>query len=235
VVGASAAGVLLGGLGVDGAAGLLALRQTGAFTLCEDPKTAIFPDMTAAAASRGSAEIVAPVEEIAGWILRAATEKPLPAPPAPIWRSAAKALRTMRLPDIKAVVVDEDATTLDFMRGTLEELGFGSVRATSSIAAALTMVQEEDHHLLILPSALLRDGGEAIQQAVKDIASQDKLAIIVSASDQLLAAGNAAITLGAIGIVERTLEPAILRSRLERAMLRSLRENSTVVPFRLAG
>jgi two-component system chemotaxis response regulator CheB len=235
VAGANAAGVLLGGLGVDGASGLLALRQTGAFTACEDPQTAIFADIPAASASHGSAEITAPVEEIADWILRAATERPLPAPPAPVWRKAAASLRRIPPSGLVTVIADEDPTTADGMRHALEEMGIGNVRTTPDIGGALAVAQKEECHLMILSWGLLRDDAGGVLQKVRDVAVNDETAVIVSVSDHPLAAGQAAIGLGAIGLLPRSPEPALLRRALERAILRSLHDERHCMAFGLAG
>lgn len=59
--GSRALGVLLTGLGSDGARGLLALRRAGAYTLIQRPDSAIAPSMPKSAAELGAA-----VEEVAG-------------------------------------------------------------------------------------------------------------------------------------------------------------------------
>lgn len=71
-VGAGALGVLLTGMGDDGAAGLLALRRAGAATFCEDPETATVRGMPAAAVALGAAEVVAPLGALGALVARAA-------------------------------------------------------------------------------------------------------------------------------------------------------------------
>lgn len=55
VFGSQALGVLLSGLGSDGSAGLLALRQAGAYTLIEQPESAVAAGMPSAASDAGAA------------------------------------------------------------------------------------------------------------------------------------------------------------------------------------
>ena len=55
VLGGRALGVLLTGLGKDGALGLASLRRTGAYTVIEDPATAAAPSMPTSAAELGAA------------------------------------------------------------------------------------------------------------------------------------------------------------------------------------
>jgi two-component system chemotaxis response regulator CheB len=53
--GSRALGVLLTGLGVDGSQGMLALRRASAYTIVEDPATAVAPGMPLSAIALGAA------------------------------------------------------------------------------------------------------------------------------------------------------------------------------------
>lgn len=65
-VGSNAMGVLLGGEGRDGAAGLAALRAVGARTIAEDEATSVVGDAPRAAIELGAAELTLPLGRIAG-------------------------------------------------------------------------------------------------------------------------------------------------------------------------
>jgi two-component system chemotaxis response regulator CheB len=65
VYGATAIGLILTGMGGDGADGLLALRKTGAHTIAQDETTCIVFGMPAVAIELGAAEQVLPTEKIA--------------------------------------------------------------------------------------------------------------------------------------------------------------------------
>ncbi|MBN1594334.1 chemotaxis response regulator protein-glutamate methylesterase [candidate division FCPU426 bacterium] len=69
--GAHAVGVLLTGMGRDGAEGLLAMRQAGAFTVAQDEKTSVVYGMPKAAVDIGAAQSVLPLEEIPRTIMQA--------------------------------------------------------------------------------------------------------------------------------------------------------------------
>lgn len=69
--GRNAVGALLTGMGVDGAKGLLLMRQNGAFTIAQDEKTAIVFGMPKEAIRIGAADRVAPLENIAREIIMA--------------------------------------------------------------------------------------------------------------------------------------------------------------------
>ncbi len=64
------AGLLLTGMGKDGARGLRELRQKGAYTLVEDPSTATVFGMPQEAVRLGAATHVAPLGELPGLLVR---------------------------------------------------------------------------------------------------------------------------------------------------------------------
>jgi len=72
--GKNAVGVLLTGMGADGAAGLLKMRQAGAYTIAQDEKTSIVWGMPGEAVKRGAAVDVLPLPQIAGEALRHSEE-----------------------------------------------------------------------------------------------------------------------------------------------------------------
>lgn len=71
-VGAKAVGILLTGMGSDGAKGLLAMRRAGAHTIAQDEATCTVFGMPRAAISLGAAGIVAPITRIAQHALKKA-------------------------------------------------------------------------------------------------------------------------------------------------------------------
>ena len=68
-LGRNAVGVLLTGMGADGANGLLATRQSGATTVAHDERTCVVFGMPKQAIMLGAAEQVLPLPEIAPWLL----------------------------------------------------------------------------------------------------------------------------------------------------------------------
>ena len=70
--GAEAMGVLLTGMGSDGARGLLEMREAGAHTIAEDESTCVVYGMPRVAAELGAAVDVVPLGEIAGAVMHAA-------------------------------------------------------------------------------------------------------------------------------------------------------------------
>jgi len=64
-VGPNALGVLLTGMGEDGAAGLVEIRTAGAFTMAQDEKTSVVWGMPGTAVRLGGADMVLPLNRIA--------------------------------------------------------------------------------------------------------------------------------------------------------------------------
>ncbi|MBI5606095.1 MAG: chemotaxis response regulator protein-glutamate methylesterase [Deltaproteobacteria bacterium] len=69
-VGGKGIGILLTGMGEDGARGLLAMRKKGAGTLAQDESTSTIFGMPQAAIKLGAAQEVAPLEEIPVWMIK---------------------------------------------------------------------------------------------------------------------------------------------------------------------
>lgn len=75
-VGAHAVGVLLTGMGRDGADGLLAMRKTGAATLIQSGETCVVNGMPKAAFEIGAAERVVPLDQIGAAVGHLIGERP---------------------------------------------------------------------------------------------------------------------------------------------------------------
>jgi two-component system chemotaxis response regulator CheB len=73
----SAVGVLMTGMGADGAEGLLALRRGGAATIAQDEQSSVVYGMPAEAVRMGAAEVVLPLKDIAGGIMRLLARSPV--------------------------------------------------------------------------------------------------------------------------------------------------------------
>lgn len=68
--GANAMGMLLTGMGDDGAAGLLEMRQAGAYTVAQDEASCVVFGMPKEAIKRGAAQAVLPLQEMAECIVK---------------------------------------------------------------------------------------------------------------------------------------------------------------------
>ena len=71
IYGADTVGVLMTGIGDDGADQMVAIRQAGGHTIAESEQTAVVYGMPREAVERGGACVVAPSHQVAGEIVRA--------------------------------------------------------------------------------------------------------------------------------------------------------------------
>jgi two-component system chemotaxis response regulator CheB len=74
--GANALGIIMTGMGDDGANGLLEMRKAGAFTLAQDEESCVVFGMPKEAIERGAAAKVVPLERIAQEIVRFGMNSP---------------------------------------------------------------------------------------------------------------------------------------------------------------
>jgi two-component system chemotaxis response regulator CheB len=74
-VGKNAVGVMLTGMGSDGAAGMLAMRQAGAHNIAQDEATSVVFGMPRVAFEKGGAEKLVPIDEIASNVISLLTER----------------------------------------------------------------------------------------------------------------------------------------------------------------
>ena len=70
--GKNAIGVIMTGMGDDGANGMKEMKDAGAVTIAQDEATCVVFGMPQEAIKRGAVDRILPLEEIAGEVLRAA-------------------------------------------------------------------------------------------------------------------------------------------------------------------
>ncbi|MBK7863903.1 MAG: chemotaxis-specific protein-glutamate methyltransferase CheB [Archangiaceae bacterium] len=131
--GLSAAGVLLTGMGSDGADGLKAMRAAGCLTVAQDQATSVVYGMPGVAVARGAAEQVLPPSSIAELIKECSMTTPQqPSTQAPVPATRRKTI----------VVLDDSTVVLDACRDALTDAGYEAVCVDNP---------------LILPSVLRRN------------------------------------------------------------------------------
>jgi two-component system chemotaxis response regulator CheB len=67
--GPRAIGILLTGMGKDGAAGMAAMHQKNAFTIAQNEQSSVVFGMPRAAIERGAVKQVLPLREISGFVV----------------------------------------------------------------------------------------------------------------------------------------------------------------------
>jgi len=76
--GRRALGVILTGMGEDGAAGMLAIKQAGGVTVAQNEETCVVFGMPGAAVERNAVDHLVPGDEVASALLRLARGEPVP-------------------------------------------------------------------------------------------------------------------------------------------------------------
>jgi two-component system, chemotaxis family, protein-glutamate methylesterase/glutaminase len=74
-IGANSLGIMLTGMGADGAEGLLRMKQAGAATIAQDEATSVVWGMPGAAVKRGAVDKILPLDKIAGFIMQHACSR----------------------------------------------------------------------------------------------------------------------------------------------------------------
>jgi two-component system chemotaxis response regulator CheB len=74
-VGRNAFGVILTGMGCDGAKGLLEMHEAGAHTISQDEESSVVFGMPKAAIELGGADEIMPLDRIAGRLIRLFEER----------------------------------------------------------------------------------------------------------------------------------------------------------------
>ncbi|WP_336928926.1 CheB methylesterase domain-containing protein, partial [Vibrio cholerae] len=74
-VGSKAMGILLTGMGQDGAKGMLAMHQQGAATAAQDEQSSVVWGMPRVAIELGAADVVKPLGAMATWIVEQLQKK----------------------------------------------------------------------------------------------------------------------------------------------------------------
>ncbi len=75
IAGPNAVGVVMTGMGEDGAAGLLAMREAGASTIAQDEATSVVWGMPGAAVKRNAAQQVVPLGDLCRAMLTQAARR----------------------------------------------------------------------------------------------------------------------------------------------------------------
>ncbi len=170
IYGKGAAGVLLTGMGRDGAEGLLAMRRAGALTIAQDRSTSVVYGMPGAAAELGAASYVAPLSQIPSLLAVAAG---IHAPPAAKAEPEAKAP-----PRRKVLIVDDSPIVLEATRMALEPGGIEVVALDNPLTVA-HVVRKETPDLILLDVMMPAVSGEVVARIVGASAVSRKIPVVL--------------------------------------------------------
>jgi two-component system, chemotaxis family, protein-glutamate methylesterase/glutaminase len=222
VMGQHAVGVLLTGMGRDGAEGLLAMRKAGAHTACESEKSAIVFGMPKAALEIGASDTSLPLPAMAKWITLAAREQTAAAARAPAASAADKNLRTKALAAFRVLVVDDQKSMRGLAARSLQELGFGKVDEAASGEDALKAMAGNDYDLMLADWNMDGMSGLDLLKNVRKQRDARQIVVLMTTSESHISKVTAAMEAGANNYLVKPCDTPKLRQRLERALMRSL-------------
>jgi two-component system, chemotaxis family, protein-glutamate methylesterase/glutaminase len=167
-------GVLLTGMGDDGAQGLLRMRRMGARTIVQDKASCAVFGMPRAAMELGAAEHVMALTSIAPFLSQAVkgglnTPAPAVAPAAvaaaPAKRPSESNLAAVTAPREKktVLVVDDQAADLELARATLQRAGFDVLTLDNPLMLARTLRRNVVDVVVLEPELTTMKGAIVVQ------------------------------------------------------------------------
>lgn len=169
--GGEVVGVLLTGMGKDGAEGLRLIRKSGGMTVVQDEESSIIFGMPRAAIALDAADRVAPLGAIPAIIADTFT------------RQGGESVDKLKI-----LVVDDSELVLAMARDTLEEAGFAVVTATNGIEANSHIFSRNKPDLIILDVMLpMLDGNKKAKLLKeKDFSREIPIVLLSSKSEEEL-------------------------------------------------
>ena len=217
---------VLTGMGRDGAEGLMALKRAGARTVVESEETAVVYGMPKAALELGAADQAVALTGLPTWIMRAASQQPQAAAqpvaqPRPAMGKP-KDLRTKPIPAFRVLVVDDQKSMRGLAAHALKQLGFAHVDEAESGESALSAIGKADYDLMLADWNMEGMTGLDLLKAVRRNHDQRQIVVVMTTSENHVSKVSEAMAAGANNYLIKPCEPAKLKQRLERALMRPL-------------
>lgn len=223
--GARSVGVLLTGMGRDGAEGLLQMRKAGAPTIVESDETAVVWGMPGAALEMQGAKDALALPMIGQWIMRALSPagQPPAAPRAPAGPAdMGKDLRSKPISAFRAMVVDDQKSMRGLAILSLKQLGFTRIDEAGSGEEALRAMEQHEYDLILLDWNMEGMSGIETLKAVRAKRGPRDLVVIMTTSESHIGKVHEATQAGANNYLIKPCAADKLKQRLERALMRML-------------
>jgi two-component system chemotaxis response regulator CheB len=162
--GPEAAGVVLTGMGADGALGLRAVHQRGGLTVVQDEQTSVVHGMPSAAIAVGAAELVLPLGEIGSLLVDLHTQG---------MKSAVRDPRRLVL------IIDDSQLVLHSARLALEQAGFRVVTADNPFTLP-ALVHKHHIDLALVDLSMPALDGDVVVKLLAQMGSRKMRAVLFS-------------------------------------------------------
>ena len=176
-------GVLLTGMGEDGAQGLLRMRKAGARTIVQDKSTSTVFGMPRAAIELGAAEVVSPLDSIAQYIAQTAGA-PIAAPKAKV-----------------VAVIDDQVSEVAETRRLLEGQGF-SVRVFDNPLTAVAEMRRAEIDVVLIEANLKSSSCEAVLTSLRS--GRQNMSVLLMSKLEAAALKKKATELKVDGFVKKS-------------------------------
>ncbi len=196
-----AAGVLLSGMGVDGASGMRALYEKGGLTLAQDRDSAVIYGMPGAALEAGAVEHVLPLEGIASMLADAA-------------KGSAQSSSEVRG---KVLLVDDSPLVLESVRHTLESAGYQVVALQNPLQVP-SAVRRERPDLVLIDVNMPAVQGDIVAKIVRDHGLAKSIQVLLFSDQPSSELALKAERCGADGFIEKRAGESALLSRVREAL-----------------
>jgi two-component system chemotaxis response regulator CheB len=232
VFGKRAIGVLLTGMGRDGAAGLLEIRQSGGQTLVESEQSAVVFGMPRAALEIGAATIseTFAINAIASRVMSLVAPPASAAPPPPATPEEAplpagiiaESTRTKPLGAMRVLVVDDQKSMRGLATLCLNQLGFQQIQEVESGEQALQHVGSSPCDLMLLDWNMDGISGLDVVKTLRQKMNNKSTVVVMTTSEKNLKSVHEATVAGANNYLVKPYDKTDLKRRLERALMRTL-------------
>jgi two-component system chemotaxis response regulator CheB len=218
ILGNRAIGVILTGMGRDGAEGLRAIRRAGGQVAVENEQTAVVYGMPKVALELEPSAETLPLTLLPNWVLRMTTTSAAPQ----VRRSTGGDLRSKPIAAFRVLVVDDQKSMRGLASHALKLLGFTQVDEAESGEAALQAVQQSGCDLVLADWNMAGMSGLDLVKALRKEHDPTQLVVLMTTSENHVSKVSAAMAAGANNYLVKPCEPTKLRRSLERALMRQL-------------
>ncbi len=216
--GGNALGILMTGMGDDGANGLLEMRRAGALTIAQDEESCVVFGMPKEAIERGAAVKIAPLDRLHLEILRFAAAPPLSRSACGIPGGAIRLMSIGTAPSgglrMRALLVDDSPSSLRRLSHLVEEAGTLTCVAFTDPWAALDAARTDPFDLVLVDYVMPGLDGIELTRHLRRLPGYEQIPIVMVTSSPDERVRIAALEAGATDFLSKSPDATEIRARL---------------------